>query len=400
MRNMFKRVALGAVVSLALQGCSSFSMGSLFGSDEDLTPMATLPVVESAFTADTQWSSTVGDGIGDFYSQLKPAVEDDRIYAAARDGNVTAFDRNSGEVLWTVDLAELPVNADKRSARLSGGLVSRYGKLFLGSENGVVYALDEKDGAVLWQTNVPGEVVASPAVEDGRVVVLTTSGRLIALDTDEGKQQWALSEEQPPLTLRSASTPVITNGAVLYGRADGKVGIALLSNGQPVRQSKVADPRGATELDRMVDVDSTPLIAGDELYAIAYNGQLMARKLMNGDEVWKRKYSSYRDLAVSGDAIVLTDSRGHLFAVDRRNGLELWSNTQLENRSVTAPVVLGDYVVVGDVEGYLYWLDRTDGTIKAMQQLDDSGLYAAPLVDGDTLYVQSRGGKLYAIKRP
>ncbi|MBV7414830.1 MULTISPECIES: outer membrane protein assembly factor BamB [unclassified Aeromonas] len=394
MRNLYKRMMLGAAVSLALQGCS------LFSSEEDLTPMAALPVVESAFTADTQWSSSVGDGIGDFYSQLKPAVEEDHIYAAARDGDVTAFDRKSGQVLWSVDLAELPANVDKRSARLSGGLVSRYGKLFLGSENGVVYALNEADGAVLWQTTVPGEVVASPAVEDGRVVVLTTSGRLIALDTDEGKQQWTLSEEQPPLTLRSASAPVITNGAVLYGRADGKVGIALLSNGQPVRQSKVADPRGATELDRMVDVDATPLIAGDELYAIAYNGQLMARKLMTGDEVWKRKYSGYRDLAVTGNAIVLTDSRSHLFAVDRRNGLELWSNTQLENRSVTAPVIFGDYVVVGDVEGYLYWLDRTDGTIKAMQQLDSSGLYAAPLVDGDTLYVQSRGGKLYALQRP
>lgn len=394
MRNLYKKMALGVAVSLALQGCS------LFSSEEDLTPMAPLPVVESAFSADTKWSSSVGDGIGDFYSQLQPVVEEDHIYAAARDGDVTAFDRNSGETLWSVDLADLPINADKRSARLSGGLVSRYGKLFLGSENGVVYALNEANGEVLWQTTVPGEVVASPAVEDGRVVVLTTSGRLMALDTDEGKLQWTLSEEQPPLTLRSASSPVITNGAVLYGRADGKVGIALLSNGQPVRQSKVADPRGATELDRMVDVDASPLIAGDELYAIAYNGQLMARKLMTGDEVWKRKYSGYRDMAVTGNAIVLTDSRSHLFAVDRRNGLELWSNTQLENRTVTAPVVLGDYVVVGDVEGYLYWLDRTDGSIKAMQQLDSSGLYAAPLVDGDTLYVQSRGGKLYAIKRP
>lgn len=394
MRNLYKKMALGVAVSLALQGCS------LFSSEEDLTPMAPLPVVESAFSADTKWSSSVGDGIGDFYSQLQPVVEEEHIYAAARDGDVTAFDRNSGETLWSVDLADLPINADKRSARLSGGLVSRYGKLFLGSENGVVYALNEANGEVLWQTTVPGEVVASPAVEDGRVVVLTTSGRLMALDTDEGKLQWTLSEEQPPLTLRSASTPVITNGAVLYGRADGKVGIALLSNGQPVRQSKVADPRGATELDRMVDVDASPLIAGDELYAIAYNGQLMARKLMTGDEVWKRKYSGYRDMAVTGNAIVLTDSRSHLFAVDRRNGLELWSNTQLENRTVTAPVVLGDYVVVGDVEGYLYWLDRTDGSIKAMQQLDSSGLYAAPLVDGDTLYVQSRGGKLYAIKRP
>ena len=95
------------------------------------------------------------------------------VYAAARDGDVTAFERASGKELWSVDLADLPINADKRSARLSGGLVSRYGKLFLGSENGVVYALNEANGEVLWQTTVPGEVVASPAVEDGRVVVLS-----------------------------------------------------------------------------------------------------------------------------------------------------------------------------------------------------------------------------------
>ncbi|MEW7864280.1 outer membrane protein assembly factor BamB [Aeromonas diversa] len=394
MRNLFKKVVLGAAVSLALQGCS------LFNSDEDVNPMAPLPTIESAFQGETDWSSSVGGGIGDFYSQLRPAINGDRIYAASRDGDVTALERSNGDEVWSIDLADLEINADKRSARLSGGLTLAYGKIFLGSENGVVYALSEEKGEVLWQVKVPGEVVASPAVADGRVVVLTTSGQLIALDSEDGKQLWSLSEEQPPLTLRSAAMPIITNGAVLYGRADGRVGIALLSNGQPVRQSKVADPRGATELDRMVDVDATPLVAGDELYAIAYNGQLVARKLLSGDEVWKRKYSAYRDMAVSGDDIFITDSRSHLFAVDKRNGLELWSNTKLENRTVTAPVVLGDYVVVGDVEGYLYWIDRFDGTIKAMQELDSSGLYAAPLVDGDTLYIQSRSGKLYAIKRP
>ena len=89
-------------------------------------------------------------------------VEEDRIYAAARDGDVTAFERESGKELWSVDLADLPINADKRSARLSGGLVSRYGKLFLGSENGVVYALNEANGEVLWQTTVPGKWWRAP----------------------------------------------------------------------------------------------------------------------------------------------------------------------------------------------------------------------------------------------
>ena len=98
--------------------------------------------------------------------------------------------------------------------------------------------------------------------------------------------------------------------------------------------------------------------------------------------------------------LVLTDERSYLYAVDRGNGREKWSNAQLAYRNLTAPLVLGDYVVVGDSEGYLYWLDQADGHIVSMQRLDSDGLYVAPVLDGDTLYVQTRSGELVALKRP
>lgn len=48
---------------------------------------------------------------------------------------------------------------------------------------------------------------------------------------------------------------------------------------------------------------------GDELYAVAYNGQLVARKLMTGEEIWKRKYSSYENMGVGVLELVLTDAK-------------------------------------------------------------------------------------------
>lgn len=394
MHNWLKNLAMTLVAGMVLQGCS------LFNSEEDVVKMAPVPQVESRFDPEVLWSKSVGSGVGKFYSQLSPVVADDQVFAAARDGDVMAFDKQSGERKWTLDLSDQPENADKRSARLSGGLTAFYGKLFLGSENGYVYAIDQSDGTLLWSQQIPGEVLAAPVADGGRIVVVTSSGKLVALDAEKGDILWSTGDDQPKLTLRGQSTPVLAAGGVVYGRADGRIGVVLLDSGMLANVSRVASPRGATELDRMVDVDAQPVIIGDELYAVAYNGQLMARKLISGEELWKRKYSSYQNMGVGPLELVLTDAKSHVYAVDRSNGSEKWANTQLSYRNLTAPVTFGDYVVVGDGEGYLYWLDDASGRIVAMQELDSDGLYVAPVADGDVLYVQTRSGDLVALKRP
>ena len=135
----------------------------------------------------------------------------------------------------------------------------------------------------------------------------TGAGQLAAVNADTGAVEWTVTNEQPALTLRGTSSPVIAAGGVIYGRADGKIGIVLLSNGQLVNESRVATPHGQTDLDRMIDVDATPMIVDDELFSVAYNGQLIARKLISGDEVWKRKYAAYENMAVGLNDIVITD---------------------------------------------------------------------------------------------
>ncbi|MCC4265320.1 outer membrane protein assembly factor BamB [Oceanimonas baumannii] len=382
---------LPLALALSLAACSS---------QTPVAPASSLPDIDNAFDIDTRWSSSVGNGVGDYYSQLRPVVEGERLFAAARNGVVKAFDAASGDELWEAELDELEINHNQRSPRLAGGLSAAYGNLYFGSENGVVYALSQSDGSLLWTQNVPGEVLAAPAVDEGKVVVHTSAGNLVALDSATGEQQWLLRNEQPSLTLRSMATPITAGGAVLYGRADGRLGIALLANGQPVRDTRIASPKGATELERMVDVAARPVILGDILFSIAYNGQLTAHQLISGQQLWKRQYQGSEDLSTDGRLLFITDSRSHVFAVDARSGSEVWSNTGLENRHLTAPAVFGDYLVAGDAEGYLYWLDRSTGKLVSLERVDSAGLYAAPVVAGDTLYVQSRDGELMAIARP
>lgn len=99
-----------------------------------------------------------------------------------------------------------------------------------------------------------------------------------------------------------------------------------MHNGQLLWQQAIAAPKGATEIDRLVDVDATPVIAGDRLYAIGYNGSLVSIELRTGQIAWKRNYSSATNFIVDANTLYLVTEKNHIVAVDARSGTEIWQN--------------------------------------------------------------------------
>lgn len=384
MKKMFNKVLLSAAVVGLLAGCA--------GEEENII-MAPVPVVKSAFTPESQWSSSVGDGVGHYFSKLAPDYAYDKVFVASRDGEVKALDPKNGKAIWQTELEH-----DDMPARLSGGISAAYGQIYLGSENGEVIALDEESGDVAWRIGVEGEVLAAPVAEGNLILVNTSRGALVALDAESGEQQWTISTEVPTLTLRGDSRPATASGGVFWGTSAGRLAAAIVERGQMIWQQPVGQPKGATEIDRLVDVDSSPLIIGATLYTVGYNGQLIAIDLRSGKPMWKRNYSSAIDLASDGSNLFLVTDKDHVVAVDARSGTELWSNDQLQNRQLTAPALIEGYIVLGDSEGYLHWIDRSTGDFVAQQLVDDSGFAVAPLALDDGYLVMTRDGEIKKLK--
>jgi len=392
MVNGWGRLIAVIVLLASMSGCS------LFNTEEELFVMAPLPKIEARIQPKIIWQQQVGEGIDDDDSALAPALDNGKLFAADRQGIVQARDPDSGELLWQQDLSTSD-SAEHAggNARLSGGVTAAYERLFIGSENATLYCLDQNTGELLWQVASAGEILSRPATDSAMVLVVSANGSVEAFSALDGKRRWRNDFELPNLTLRGTSDPVASNGGVLFGRADGRLAVALTDNGQIVWEQRIAQPRGATEIDRIVDVDSRPVVIGSAVYVIAYNGQLMALDLRSGAVQWKRDYSSSQDLDSAGLSLFVSDSRDHLFAIERQTGTELWEQSGLEYRGLTAPAVVGEYLVVGDREGYLHWLERDTGEFVGQQRLDDEGLYGQPLVGGSLLFVQGRSGKLVAI---
>ncbi|HAR56642.1 MAG TPA: outer membrane protein assembly factor BamB [Idiomarina baltica] len=404
MKSLF-RTSLIALAGLSLSACS------LFGDDDEEIKVAPLQPVSQQVDTRIKWERSVGDGIGDYFSRLNPTVAYGKVFAADRQGLVKAFDKETGETLWQVNLHSLiEINegsddswfgglfASPFPARIAGGLVAQYNKLFLGTENGDVVALDTETGKLVWHAEVGNEVTSDPAVGDGMVVVHTTGGKVISLSADTGEQNWTFEYQTPTLTLRGASAPTIVSGGVILGDASGKASVLIGTSGQQAWTQTVGEPTGATELESLADIDANPVVVGGVIYMIAYNGELVALELRSGEVRWKRDYSSYENLLVDTGSIYLTDADSHVFGLDIQGGIEQWSNNELFGRALTGPKKVGNYLALGDFEGYLHILSANSGEIVGRMELGGDGIYAQPVSDGNTLYVQTRDGDLYAIE--
>ncbi|SHO58090.1 outer membrane protein assembly factor BamB [Vibrio quintilis] len=378
MKKWFGSLLLATVIAGGLTGCSS---------EEDSVVMAPVPDVKSQFKPESDWSTSVGHGVQHFFSKLRPHSAYGKIFVASRDGIVKALDPADGKKLWETDLG------DEHRTYLSGGIQTGLNQVYVGSETGLLYAMDAETGTLKWQQDISGEILAAPVTEGDLVIVHTSEGNLIALEQKTGKKQWTISTEVPNLTLRGDSTPVTVSGGIFWGTANGRLAAAIASSGQLIWQQSIGTPKGATEIDRLIDVDSSPLIIGSTLYTIGYNGQLVAIDLRSGKPLWKRNYSSATNIATDGGKIFIVTDQDHLVAVDARSGTEIWKNHQLEHRLVTEPVLIHNYVVVGDSEGYLYWIDRNTGEFVAEQYVNSSGFAVAPIAlqDGGYLLITRNG---------
>ncbi|MFC3034219.1 outer membrane protein assembly factor BamB [Pseudoalteromonas fenneropenaei] len=379
--------------SLVLAGCSSND------DEEELK----LPEIVNQFETKVAWQHSVGDGVEHYFSRLTPAVYKDVVYSASRDGHVAAFAVADGKRLWETDVRE---NAsfwpwqDSTSAKLSGGILQAYGKLFIGSEHGSIVALDRDTGAVVWRKSVPGEALSMPAAGDGLIYVNLGSGKLLALHPDSGEERWSYEQEMPALTLRGLSSPTVASGGVLVGEETGRLSVLISASGYQAWSADVAVAKGASEFERLVDVDTKPLVSGNNVYAIAYNGNLAAIELRGGNVIWKREYSSYREMSIDLQTIYLVDSNGVIYALDKDSGIERWSQSGLRGWYVTGPAVFGKYLVVGDQEGNLHWLDKETGQLVSRAEFDSSGFYVEPIVADDKLIVVTRDGEVSAIAQP
>jgi outer membrane protein assembly factor BamB len=356
--------------------------------DKTAEPPAELVDVKQTLPVERLWSTSVGSGGEKLRLALGLAAGDDVLYAASRKGKVRALDATTGRALWEADT----------KADLAAGPSFGDGLVVVGTSSGTVIALEATDGKQRWRVQSGGEVLAAPLVAGDRVVVRTVDGRLIALNAADGTETWMVEDLVPRLTLRGTSPPVRAGDAVIGGFDSGRVMAVSIPTGDILWQAQVSTPRGRSELERLADIDAAVRVAGDEVYAIGYQGRIAMIARDSGQIWWTRDLSSYRDVGMDDDQLYVATSDGDVVALRRRDGGVVWQQTGLKRRGLGAPVVHGGAVVVGDFDGYLHWLDRDTGRFVARERPGSTRFATAPIVIGERLFVIDDAGEIAAFR--
>ncbi|WP_035373570.1 outer membrane protein assembly factor BamB family protein [Pseudoduganella violaceinigra] len=260
--------------------------------------------------------------------------------------------------------AALPLNLEhtiELRAQISASPVVAQGRLYIGAENGNLYAFDLASRKLAWLYHAGAGIGSTPAVAEGIVYVLARDGLLHAVDAQSGVQLWEFATQ--------GEARFDSYG--LHGRAR--------------KSAATGDP-----WDFWL---SSPVVAGGRVYFGSSDGRLYALNAMTGEMQWSFKSGGmiHAAPAVSGKALVFGSWDGAVYALDAVNGKQLWRyQTEQKTGNTTGvqapPLIDGDTVYIGSRDAYFYALDLASGKMKWRYNGNGSWVLSGAVSDAGSVY--------------
>lgn len=295
------------------------------------------------------WKFTANGDLGCIESTPLLSEDGETIFVGSQDGNLYAVDVQEGAETWRF-ATNGPINSSPARDTASN--------LYFGSEDGHVYCVEPSSGALNWQFPPGGQpgrghFLASPALDEAksRLYIGSTDSYLYALDMDDGSLKWRF-----PTGAKIISSPVIGFDQTIYfGSLDA------------------------------------------HLYALG----------PDGSEKWR--YDAGRRIeaspALDADGTIFVGTSGFRGEVHDDNGLHAVSFTGEKkwfapkiNGFPAAPIITpSGTVIAGSYDNRLYGINRSDGTLNMYKTFSDDVLAAPALDSNGYLFIGARGGTFYAL---
>lgn len=263
-----------------------------------------------------------------------PAVANGQVFVLSRAGKLHAIDAQTGIEKWSfatggehrfaarrylgLTATDEPVS-DPWDYWLSSPLVAE-GKVYFGSSDHHVYALDAENGKLIWAFKTGGEVHSSPALADNRLLIGSWDGALYALDAQNGNMLWKYqteTEQKSHIWRGIQSSPVIDDKQVYIGSRDGYMYALNIANGKQLWRYDV-------ERSWVVP---TPAVDDSQLYfGTSDSGLFIALNKFTGEENWRANTDvwTYSSAVVAPHQVMVGNMKGDFYAFSKKTGEITW----------------------------------------------------------------------------
>ena len=315
-----------------------------------------------------------------------PAFSGTSLFFVDHEGNVFNMDIESGEIIWETELETI----------ISAGIVAGFGKLFLSDDQGNLISLDQEDGSILWKSFAGGEVLANVDVDAGLVIVKTGSGFLNAFNIETGFEEWSYRSVAPNLTVRGSSSPVINDGVVYATFDNGRIGAFNIKTGLPIWDGAISFTEGVSELDNLIDADSSPVLEGNRIYTVNFQGNLSVFDAAQRRMVWESKESSFYEPFILRGVLGIISADSKISTYSSRTFEDSWKLEEYALRELSNPATFKGYILVGDLEGYIHAIDPLTGITVARKKISRNKITTL-ISRSDSFYAIDEKMKLFSL---
>ncbi|WP_276372025.1 PQQ-binding-like beta-propeller repeat protein [Chryseolinea sp. H1M3-3] len=294
---------------------------------------------------------------GPFFSS--PVISENIVYAGSLDSTLYAVDIFTGKLKW-----KFKTGGEIRSTvSLNGDYV------FLYSGDATLYSIDKHSGKIAWTFKTKGGLLgdrrydfadyfqSAPVINDGKIFFGAGDGRVYALDVKNGAVVWVFKTDGIVHT-----TPVIYKDRLFIGSFDGNLYALGLENGDLLWKFKTVGHRFFPD----GEVQGSPVVVNDLVYFGARDYNLYAIDAMQGYAHWNKTFPFGWAMAVTPrDSVIYvgTSDDRVLVSMDSRSGKELWRTNVKFN--IFGPCALTRRMAyVGTLMGKLFGIDLIEGKVK------------------------------------
>ncbi len=349
------------------------------------------------------WKTSVGEGSSRYTQVLaQPIVVDGRVYAMDGGSQVGAYNAVNGNQIWREDLK--PSNDYGNS--FGGGVAFWKGRLYVSTGYAQVLALDPANGKVIWKTGVGAPVRSGPTVSDGRIYVVTVENELVALATDDGRRLWSQNGIPETAGLVGSSSPAVEGEVVVVGYSSGELYALTVENGRTLWSDNLAATRSSDAVSALADIRGRPVIDRGRVFAVSHSGRMVSIDLRTGERNWEQDIGSAHGPWVAGDYVYILSNNNELLCLTRNEGKVRWvrqlpsyedEKAKEDPIEWAGPVLGSDRLILLSSDGWALSVSPYTGAPLGREQMP-GGAFVDPVIANNTLYVLSDNGELSAYR--
>ena len=351
------------------------------------------------------WTTSIGEG--DSRKQrivAMPVVGGGKIFTLDAVATLTALSP-SGAVIWSTNLTP---PAAKSTDATGGGVAYHEGTVYVSLGFGDLVALDATSGAMRWRQKLNATGSGMPTIINGIVYLVAGDSTGWAINAKDGRVLWQLDGSGSVANVLGAPAPAVGSKYTLFAFGSGEVAAAFKNGGVQRWSANISGNRAGVAISRYGDLTGSPVIVGSTVFVGNQSGRLVALDGESGQRKWTLQQGVIGPVWPAGDSVFAITETLQLIRVDAGSGEVIWA-TPLPNfvkdnprrrAEVVAnygPVLAGGRVRVVSNDGFLRSFNPEDGTLVSSVEIPD-GATTPPAVANNTLYVVSTKGDLHAFR--